>query len=285
MGDKKMKSFDSITDKISREKEAYTTQIDGLRKGAATMICELRPVLVSGQEGALLCSAMELIGPGAGTPRGDKLLGQSALNDLLPSDPQLFKLPNAPAHDLRPLKLVQLLQTLHKIVFDITTQLLLTSSDLHVARKQIAAAKSAKQEIPTPLVLDSDFIAARNTLLESRELIQDLRTFTVEPKHPQVVKAFLYVMGGNRKKLDKWADMKKQLGPDMFRNVFLLDPETQKFGSSLKEAWNLISNLEEDEILANSEAVGCLYKVVKGLVISKEKAAAKEKAAVDAGES
>ena len=53
----------------------------------------------------MVCSAMELIGPGAGTPRTDTLLGATALADMLPSDPQSFKIPNAPAHDLQPLKL------------------------------------------------------------------------------------------------------------------------------------------------------------------------------------
>ena len=56
--------------------------------------------------------------------------------------------------------------------------------------------------------------------------------------------------------------MKKQLGPELFRHVLLLDTETVKFGNLLKESWFLIEGLAEADVVANSEAVGCLYKVV-----------------------
>jgi len=283
--EKKMKGFNNVEAQNNLEKELYTSQIDGLRKWSALCIRELRSALISAQDGAMVCSAMELIGPGAGTPRTDTLLGATALADMLPSDPQSFKIPNAPAHDLQPLKLEPRIQSMQAVIFAMATQLLTCASDLHVANKQLGVLKAQKQvKFPTPLVLDSDFIVARNELLQNRQQIRDLRTFTVEPKHILVVKAFLLLMGIPNKKIGKWADMKKQLGPELFRHVLLLDTETVKFGNLLKESWFLIEGLAEADVVANSEAVGCLYKVVKGLVTAKASKDSKPNSSEPAGE-
>jgi len=278
--DRKMESFDSVTAKISAEKAQFTQQIDGLRKGATTCIRELRSALISAQEGALLCSAMELIGPGAGTPRGDKLLGSQALEGLLPADPANFKMPNAPGHKMDGLKLESRLQTLQAIVFSITTQLLVCSSDLHAAERQLKELKAKEQ--PMPIAMNPDFVVARNALVQSRERVREMRNFTVEPKHLQVLKAFLYLLGHPKKKVEKWADIKKHLTPEMFRSMLRLDTESTTFPKLLKEAWHIVGDVDEGDVMATSEAVGGLYKVIKGLVSAKEEFDAATKAAKEA---
>jgi len=291
--DKRVASFDNDFAKLHDEKAVLTKQADGLRKGAAMCLRELRPCLVTAQDGALLCSAVGMIGPGAGTPRGHKLLGQTAISDMLPNDPSSFKMPNAPAHNLAPLKLEARLPSMRQVIFALTTKALLLQADFQVATKLLSAAKEGKLE---PLQLVSqypEYLHAREALLNQRESVAALKTFTVEPKHMQVIKSFCYIIGFPKKKLDRWPEMKKLLGPDLFKNLLGLDTQTAKFGTMLKESMTIISTVPEAEVMENSQAVGCMYKVVKELgaakadfdaQVLKAKAEAKAAAAAEAAE-
>jgi len=272
--DKQGAQFAKAGNKLGAEREAFTKQIDGLRDGAAIAVRELRPALLSAQEGALLCATLDVI------PGGKyKAFSAQSIADMLPVDPESFKLPNAPAHDLRPLMLKQRISSLKEVVTTMSTKLLQTTVELTTAQKRVAAAEQAGFESALTLQTDPAFIVPRDELLASREMLRSLRNFTVEPKHPEVVRAFLILTGAPKKKIDKWHDVKKHLGPEVYKSLLHMDYEDKKFASLCKDAHSLLKDLNRDEVLANSDAVGCMLKMVEGIFTAKENIDAAKKAA------
>jgi len=264
--DKQGAQFETAGVKLAAERENFTKQIDGLRDGASIAVRELRPTLLSAQEGALLCSAMDILDR-TSYPK----LTPHALAEMLPHDPEAFKLPNAPAHDLKPLKLDQRIRTMNEVVFALTTKLLQTHADLDVMTQRMKEAEKVKVDLGVPpLMADQAFTGPRDKLLSAREGIRDLRNFTIEPKHPQVVRAFLLLIGTPKKKLDKWKDMKMLLGPEIFKGVVDLDTNSNKFETLLDEVKVMIEGINREDVIQNSEAVGCLLKMIEGIIQSQD---------------
>lgn len=262
--DKRVASFDADMEKLKEGNESLGVESDGLRKGLATCLRSLRAILAAAQEGAKLLGVL-------GVLEGAELSAGGTGRDA--SREGIFKDAPPPASDVDSLKLEGRLKTLQIIVQMTASQLLLAASDLKTREAQMEAARAHKQEIPTLFTQDPEYQAARNSLVHGRAKILALGTFTVAPKHEGVVRAVLYLLGYPKKKLNRWQDMRKLIGPDMFKAVLTLDAENAKLAGLLKESMAFLGDVREADVLASSEPVGLMHKYLTALAGAKDRQA------------
>ena len=60
------------------------------------------------------------------------------------------------------------------------------------------------------------------------------------------------------------------LGPEIFKGVVDLDTNSNKFETLLDEVKVMIEGINREDVIQNSEAVGCLLKMIEGIIQSQD---------------
>lgn len=114
-----------------------------------------------------------------------------------------------------------------------------------------------------------------------RSKIAELKGYSVEPAHSQVLRGVLELLGDNHKDVKSWGNCRKSLGSDLFTRITEFDAAVKpmKRLATVSKIKASIEGIEQEGVDASSEALGGMFSWLTAALEAIEAAAAASVAA------